>query len=277
MMNITILPIFKPLNIKIPFKMLLSRNKIKYLASLKIRKFRMLHGQFIVEGDKIVSDLLADGETQIRLIVASPEWIAGRLTGSPRVSEILEGDATGISRITSLETPPPVIAVLDIPPDPLGQPEILQSASIVLDNVQDPGNLGTIIRTANWFGFSDIICGKGCADCYNPKAVQASMGAVLRIKMHYMDLPSFFRVLDPPEGFEMYGTFMQGIPVSELHAMKNGFVVFGNESKGISDEIIPYIKTRITIPPQQRNGVHVESLNVASAAAIVCAKLSGQS
>jgi RNA methyltransferase, TrmH family len=255
--------------------MLLARNKIKYLNSLKIKKYRNLHNLYILEGEKIVSDILSDGVTPIQLLIATPDWLKNcsvNLNG--RTNEILEADMTDLQRISTMETPPRVMAVMDMQEPVLNYAELSQTWSIALDTIQDPGNLGTIIRTADWFGIRHIICNAACADCFNPKVVQASMGAILRVHVYYADLPEVLKKLQDNPDFPMYGTFMEGLPVYDMPAAEKGTILFGNESRGISPELFSYIRTRITIPASNRESAHVESLNVASAVAVVCSAIS---
>jgi RNA methyltransferase, TrmH family len=254
----------------------LSRNKIKYLSSLKIKKFRNIHRQFIVEGDKIVRDLIHSGQAIIRQLVATPSWLSeNHLITTPQIREIDEADLNDMKRISSLETPPPAIALLDIPDIAIDHGTVSASISIALDTIQDPGNLGTIIRTADWFGMRNIFCNEACADCYNPKAVQASMGAILHVRLHYVDLAEFLAGYFDKPGFTVYGTYLDGVPVSACIPAKHGIIVFGNESRGISAEISPYISQRLTIPPAAKEYRHVESLNVSSAVAIICSVFTG--
>lgn len=253
--------------------MALSRNKIRYLASLKIKKYRSFHGQFIAEGDKIVCDMLENGNARIRQIIATEGWLKAHPFMRTKVDEIAEAAIEDIARISSLESPVPVMAVLDIPEYTIDKQVIADKFSLVLDNIQDPGNLGTIIRTADWFGIRHIICSEDCVDCFNPKVVQASMGALLNVRVCNTYLPGFLAQLPPEPLFGIYGTFMEGKPVFDVAPVTKGVAIFGNESKGISEDLLPYVRNRITIPPVYTQIAHVESLNVASAVAIVCAVL----
>lgn len=147
-----------------------------------------------------------------------------------------------------------------------------EGLSLVLDNIQDPGNLGTIIRTASWFGIRTVFCSPDCADCYNPKVVQASMGAVLHTRVCYTHLPELLKQYTHHTGITVYGTFMSGNSIWEEQPGNNAMIMFGNESKGISNELIPFINVRLHIPHSEGNrSGSAESLNVASAVAIVCA------
>jgi len=148
--------------------------------------------------------------------------------------------------------------------------EISRSWSLALDTIQDPGNLGTIIRTADWFGIRHILCNEGCADCYNPKVVQASMGALFHVRVHYTDLPGSMKDLRSDPSYGIYGTFTVGLPVYDVPGAQKGLLLFGNESRGISTELLPYVTARITIPPGRQENPRIESLNVAAAVAVVC-------
>ncbi len=229
---------------------MISRNRLKYLSSLKIKKLRAEHRQFIMEGDKIVSDMLKDGKTAISQLIATPEWLMTHhdlLT--KQAGEVLEADPRDLGRISSLETPPPVMAVLDMKEHTLDLNGLSGTWCIALDTIQDPGNLGTIIRSADWFGIRHIICNEGCADYFSPKVVQASMGAILRVNIYYEDLAVVLKEYASALLLPVYGTFMEGLPVYNIPAEKKGMIVFGNESRGISGQLIPLIQTRITIPP----------------------------
>jgi TrmH family RNA methyltransferase len=252
----------------------LSRNQLKYLASLKNRKFRNMYHRFLIEGDKIIRDVINNRKNVIRQIIATRLWLhENNLHPSEMIGEILETDESTMTRISSLETPPGVIAVLDIPETSPDHPEIISSLSLVLDTIQDPGNMGTIIRTADWFGIRNIFCSEGCADCFGPKVVQASMGAVLNVKVHYQNIPGFLAAYSGIPDFMIYGATMEGENIFDCGPIKRGMVVFGNESRGISKEISSFIHRQITIPPVGGNQHHVESLNVASAVAIACSML----
>ena len=224
-----------------------------------------------MEGDKIVKDILKEGKSQISQLIATREWLntnnINRIDGA---GEIIEAEFQEIARISTLESPSMVLAVMDMPETVPDYNEISSSWSIALDSIQDPGNLGTIIRTADWFGMHHIFCSEDCVDCYNPKVVQASMGALLHMKIYYTGLAEVIRIMSVDPDYTVYGAFTGGIPVRDLRPAKKGMIVFGNESRGISDGLFPFISTRITIPPGNANSAHVESLNVASAVAVVC-------
>jgi TrmH family RNA methyltransferase len=166
------------------------------------------------------------------------------------------------------------MAVFDMFEHTLDLKELSDTWCIALDTIQDPGNLGTIIRTADWFGIRHIICNDGCAEYFNPKVVQASMGAILRVVVYYGDLAAILKNYASGLSLPVYGSFMEGTPIYDMAAHKRGIVVFGNESRGISQDLIPLIQTHITIPPGNKGFSHVESLNVASAVSVVCSVIS---
>jgi TrmH family RNA methyltransferase len=244
------------------------KNKIKYLSSLKIKKFRDANRQFIVEGEKIVKDTLQYKPGLIRQIFATPDWLNlnGPLVSG--LSEVFETDVVDLSKVSSFDTPPAVMALLDFQERVPDYNRIANSLSIALDTVQDPGNMGTIIRTADWFGIKDVFCNEGCADIYNPKVIQASMGAVLNVNVHYTDLTQLLNKAGAFTDYFIAGTFMNGSSIYEIPLIHKGLLMFGNESKGISDAFRHLVHNRLTIPPGN-NGVHVESLNVASSVAVV--------
>ena len=253
---------------------MLSKKQIKLIGSLKFKKFRVKHDLFIAEGVKIVSELL-DYPLEIRLLFATksakPRQLAGK---SIEVCEITEKE---LKRISSLTTPNEVICAVKIPEYSLDLKEIMSSLNLVLDNINDPGNLGTIIRIADWFGIQNVICSENCVDVYNPKVVQATMGSIARIKVHYVDLVKFLmevknkkeiREIKGIKEFPVYGAVLNGENIYQKKMCKNGLIILGNETEGISDAIVAFVTDNISIPSFGR----AESLNVAVAAAIVCSE-----
>jgi RNA methyltransferase, TrmH family len=255
--------------------MLLSRNKIKYLNSLKTRKYRNIHGHFIIEGDKTVRDIIQNKNVIIRQLIATKRWLsANEWETTAVIQEVIEADESDFSRISSWETPPEVMVVLDIVKPSIDHSEVSSGVSLALDRIQDPGNLGTIIRTANWFGIRNIFCNEGCADCFNPKVVQATMGAIMNVKIHVVNICKILADYKKFDDYGIWGAFMSGRKLSDYPPITKGMIVFGNESRGIDDSISTFVQHRITIPALSKDDHHVESLNVASAVAIVCAHIS---
>lgn len=210
----------------------------------------------------------------INELIATENWFsANKGLSSSKIIERHVADKTDISRISSMDSPPEVFAVLDIPEHKTDIAGIADSVSVALETIQDPGNLGTIIRSANWFGIKNILCSEDCADCFNPKVVQASMGAVLHVNVQYVNLERIIKELLSLPAYTIYGTFISGDHLFSCSPLTKGLIVFGNESRGLSEEIAGLIRKRITIPPVMNETGQVESLNVASAMAVVCAFL----
>ena len=244
---------------------MLSKNKIKYIRSLELKKNRKEERAFVAEGHKLVGDLL--GHFSCRLLVATRSW----MDVHPQVvaDEVIEVTQEELTRASLQKTPQDVLAIFEQPDYPMNPEVISQSLCLALDDVQDPGNLGTIIRVADWFGIEHIFCSLGTVDVYNPKTIQATMGALARVKLHYCNLPSLIASLgDVP----VYGTFLDGKNIYGEDLGTNGLIVMGNEGKGVSQEVADMVNKRLYIPnyPPQRETS--ESLNVAMATGIVCAE-----
>lgn len=249
--------------------MALSKNKIKYIRSLEQKKVRKEEQVFLGEGPKLVEDLL--GHFRCRFLAATSAWLAShREVAADEIAEVTPDE---LSRASLLKTPQQVLAVFEQPQYDLSPESIRQSLSLALDDVQDPGNLGTIIRLADWFGIEHIVCSSNTVDVYNPKTVQATMGGIARVKVHYTPLPDFIRSLgDVP----IFGTFLEGDNIYDQQLAGNGLIVMGNEGNGIGKEVESLINRKLYIPnyPQERQTS--ESLNVAIATAIVCAEFRRQ-
>lgn len=247
----------------------LSKNKSKYIRSLELKKIRKEERVFLAEGPKLVSDLL--GHFPCRFLAATSEW----LKEHPAVvaDEVAEATAEELSRASLLKTPQQVLAVFDQPEYTYDAETIRRSLCLALDDVQDPGNLGTIIRLADWFGMEHIFCSPNTVDVYNPKTVQATMGGIARVKVHYTPLPDLIRSLgDIP----VYGTFLDGKNMYEQPLSTSGLIVMGNEGKGIGAEVEALINRKLYIPSYPQERETSESLNVAIATAVVCAEFRRQ-
>lgn len=244
---------------------MLSKSKIKYIRSLELKKNRKEEQVFVAEGHKLVGDLL--GHFPCRLLVAMRSW----LEEHPQVAadEIIEVTREELTRASLQKTPQEVLAIFVQPRHELCPEVVSRSLCLALDDIQDPGNLGTIIRLADWFGIEHIFCSQGTVDVYHPKTVQATMGALARVKLHYVDLPSLIASLkDVP----VYGTFLDGDNMYTETLTENGLIVMGNEGNGVSREVASLVNKRLYIPnyPPQRETS--ESLNVAVATAVVCSE-----
>ena len=246
-------------------KVMLSKNKIKYIHSLEQKKYRKEEKAFLAEGSKLVGDL--SGHFHCRFVAGTTQW----LDNNPDfpADETIEVSREELSRASLLKTPKDVLAVYEIPSYPFPKDIAQQCLCLALDDVQDPGNLGTIIRIADWFGIEHIFCSQGTVDAFNPKTVQATMGALARIKLHYCDLEDLIDLLnDTP----IFGTFLDGTDMYKEDLATNGLIVMGNEGNGISPNIAKKINRKILIPNYPEGCETSESLNVAVATAIVCAE-----
>lgn len=244
---------------------MLSKNKIKYIRSLELKKNRREEDVFVAEGHKLVGDLL--GHFPCRLLVALPSWIEK----NPQVEaeEIIEATTEELSRASLLKTPQDVLAVFKQSHEEVPMDVATHSLCLALDDIQDPGNLGTIIRLADWFGIEHIFCSHGTVDMYNPKVVQATMGALARVKLHYCNLVS---LLSSMSHIPIYGTFLDGNNIYGETLSPHGLIIMGNEGNGISNEVSRFVNKRLYIPNYPSDRETSESLNVAIATAVVCAE-----
>lgn len=240
----------------------MTKNDIQLIRSLSDKKGRAETGLFLAEGAKLVEEMLAS-DLQVERVLAVGE-AAGRFPG-----EVIS--AQQMQRISALKTPTDVAALVRIPARRLSVEKACEDLCLVLDGVQDPGNMGTILRLADWFGIREVVCSPHSADCFNPKVVQATMGAIARVQVHYTELEAFLAEaarLDVP----VYGTFLDGGNIYDARLTERGVVVMGNEGRGISPEVARYVSDRLYIPPYPPGNPTSESLNVAVATAIVCAE-----
>ena len=244
---------------------MISKATIKKIHALDMRKFRRNERLFVAEGPKLVDELCATMKPVY--IAALPEWISEN-------AKIISGTEYDIvthdelQRASLQKNPQQVIALFPIPEHRFCTEQLKNELVLMLDGVQDPGNLGTIARIADWFGIRNILCSAETADIYNPKAVQATMGALARVKFHYTDLLQLLSQYDGP----VYGTFLDGENIYGQELSENGIIVMGNEGKGISQGVGEMINRRLYIPNYPIGTQTTESLNVAIATSIVCAE-----
>ncbi|MFV0605981.1 MAG: TrmH family RNA methyltransferase [Niabella sp.] len=238
---------------------MISKAEVKYIQSLYQKKFRQQENLFIAEGPKIIEEALNNPVARIKKIFATQDWIDVKDNQSHQINVTAVSDAD-LKRISQLKTPNQVLALVEIPKNTM----VLNKKvlSLVLDGIQDPGNMGTIIRIADWFGITQIICSDDCADVYNHKVVQASMGSIFRAEIFYTDLSAWIPL---QKESIIYGAMLEGIPLKSYGCISNGLLVIGNESKGIRAPIVPYLSQKITI---ERFG-QAESLNAAVATGII--------
>ena len=244
---------------------MISKATIKKIHALDMRKFRRNERLFVAEGPKLVDELCATMKPVY--IAALPEWISENAKiASGTEYDIVTSDE--LQRASLQKNPQQVIALFPIPEHRFCTEQLKNELVLMLDGVQDPGNLGTIARIADWFGIRNILCSAETADIYNPKAVQATMGALARVKFHYTDLIQLLSQYDGP----VYGTFLDGENIYGQELSENGIIVMGNEGKGISQGVGEMINRRLYIPNYPIGTQTTESLNVAIATSIVCAE-----
>jgi TrmH family RNA methyltransferase len=248
---------------------MLTNSQIKHINSLKHGKYRIAFNEFIAEGSKLVLDLI-NSPYRLKAVYATLQWIGvNKDILNQHGLEAGQVTSNELGRITALTTAPDVFAIFEISqrlPDPS---DLYSDLVLVLDNIRDPGNLGTIIRTADWFGIKTILCSPHCVDLYNPKVIQATMGSIARVNVVYTDLKDVLREILP--GTIVYGAMTDGEDILTTHLGNNGFIIIGNESNGISSDVLPFIDKKISIPsysPDKTN--KAESLNAAIACAIIC-------
>ncbi len=254
--------------------MQISKAKIRYINSLSLKKNRDSEQVFIAEGSKLVLDLIP--HFKVGLLVATQQWYNTNYVhvGHLNEQEVLIVDSENeIKKVSQMTTPPPVLCVFRRNTPPTLQ-NILQHDDIILmlDSIQDPGNLGTIIRTADWFGLKYIVCSEDTVDLYNPKVINSTMGALARVQLVYVDKIHFLQYCVKIHKY-IYGTFLGGENIyNATLKSQNAVLVMGNEGNGISAQVAKYIKQKITIPSFQSGGCS-ESLNVAIATAITLSEM----
>lgn len=249
---------------------MLSKNQRKLIASMAQKKYRDLHGLFLAEGPKTVSDLI-DGGIHPRLIVISNERPAPDAVKASGC-ETITVSASQFESISHQKSPQQLLALFEKPKHTINNNAIHKELALVLDGVQDPGNLGTIIRAADWFGIHTIICSNDSADVYNPKVVQATMGAIARVKVAYTELPEYLLHYREQSTNPIYGTFLDGGNIYQQTLSQAALIVMGNEGNGIRDSVAEVVSHKITIPSYTKGLPGSESLNVGLATAIVCSE-----
>ena len=229
---------------------MLSKTTVKYIRSLELKKFRNENNVFVAEGNKLVADMLPAFECE--LLIAKPSWMATQ--GDIPAKELLVAEEDDIRKASFLKNPQDVLAIFKRPNWDITEITPEKELVLALDGIQDPGNLGTIIRLADWFGISHIVCSKDTADVFSPKTVQATIGALAHVKIHYTDLE----------------TFLQAQSAQTLSG--NGILIMGNEGNGIRPAIEAFVNEKLYIPNYPEGRDTSESLNVAIATAVVCAE-----
>lgn len=251
------------------FKMI-SKNKIKYIRSLEQKKNRDALGVFVAEGPKVVGDIMARYPSKLKKLIATEEWLSAHAKDIAPDCEVTAADSSELTKASFLCHPQQVMGVFEKLDSGTTATASRDTLTLVLDGVQDPGNLGTIVRIADWFGIENIVCSRDTADVYNPKVVQATMGSIARVSVTYTPLNDFFNSI--PSDVPVYGTLLEGGNMYRTELTRGGIIVMGNEGKGISPEIRRRVTRALRIPnyPEQRETA--DSLNVAIATAVVCAE-----
>ena len=252
---------------------MLTKNTIRFIRSLEHKKYREMHHCFVAEGAKM-GEALLESSLVCQSLYALPEWLSGQpLSKIHKALEINEISEEELAKISFLKTPNQVLLVMKKPavmalPVPAEKDVIL-----ALDEIQDPGNLGTIIRLANWFGIKHVICSNGTADVYNPKTVQSTMGSIINVTTHTTDLYQYLsKIKGEMPGIPIFGTFLDGDDLYENPPVPQGIIVMGNESRGISPQLSDLISHRLFIPCFEEKNSGIESLNVSIATAIICSE-----
>jgi TrmH family RNA methyltransferase len=255
---------------------MISLSKSKLIRSLNRKKYRDQHKLYVAEGGKMVRELLdgmVEGIPAVQEIFATARWIEEHGSVIPGQGIVItESTEQELGKVSNLVTPQQVLALVRIP-DTAIQPESLLSETVLgLESIRDPGNLGTIIRTADWFGIRHIVCTPDSVDLYNPKVVQSTMGAMVRVKVCYWEIEALLKE-DYLQDKPVYGTFLSGQNIYETHLQKDPLILFGNESRGLSSRYDPFLTSRISIPSFSGEHPGSESLNLASSVAVVCSEI----
>ena len=237
---------------------MITRAEILDIKALATKQGREDLGAFIAEGEKLVGEIRNSSLRIRRILQTKPIFAEGEIISEKEME-----------RISQLKSANSVLAVVELPKHKLALANPTKNLVLCLDRIQNPGNLGTIIRLADWFGISDIVCSEDTADCFNPKVVQATMGAILRVRVHYTNLAAW---LSSHKGTNIYGTFLEGENIYNAQLEKSGVIVMGNEGQGISAEVAKCVSHKLLIPPYPADRCGSESLNVAVATAVICSE-----
>lgn len=238
----------------------MTKAEIQLVRALADKRVRTEEGLFVAEGEKLIGEILRS-TLRVRKLYALEGVFSEAEVVTPKEME----------RISHLKTPSKALAVVEIPRHALRTVAPDKELVLVLDEVQNPGNLGTIIRLADWFGIRDIVCSPDSADCFNPKVVQATMGAILRVRVHYTELVPFLEAARKSQ-IPVYGTFLEGENIYHTDLTPTGLVVMGNEGRGVSEGVARLVSHKLLIPPYPVDRRTSESLNVAMATGIICAE-----
>jgi len=255
---------------------MLSHNQIKYINSLKSKKFRQQHSAFIIEGEKGVSELLSSSIKPVK-VFALAEWLDKNLALlTEKNIGLQEITIDELKKVSDLTSPNQVLAIGEIPEVEMPEPSGFTGMTLALDGIRDPGNMGTMIRTADWFGIKRIICSPDSVDVYNPKVVQATMGSFSRVSVFYTDLLNLFKAF--PGDIPVFGALLEGPDITQKTFTRPGVILIGSESHGISNELISFINEPLHIPRFSHSDAdnQAESLNASIANGIICYEICKQ-
>ena len=248
---------------------MISKAKMAFIISLQKKKVREEEKLYVIEGDKLIKEYLIANEP-VKMLIAKPEFLNSIPSAYKNgINEIIPASYDELKKISSLKTPHNALAVIKMPDNKVEYSNLAEGLKVALDFIQDPGNLGTIIRAAAWFGIREIYCSENCVDVYNPKVIQATMGAIMHVKVFYTDLQGLF-LKASGQKIRIYGAMLEGSSIYSHKLSETGIIFLGNESKGISKNLLPFITDRIMIPkltggPQPG----IDSLNVSMAASVI--------
>lgn len=245
--------------------MMISKAKVKIIKSMHLKKVRKQTGSFLAEGPKLVDELLAC--TPCSFLVATSSYLSSH-PNLPQNLEVFEVTQEELGKVSQLQHPQQVLGIFEQIKTDADYSHPTNSLCLALEDLQDPGNLGTILRIADWFGISNIYCSKESADIYNPKVVQATMGAIARVHVHYVDLLDMVKAL--PKNTPVYGTLLDGDNIFEKDLSSHGLIVMGNEGRGLSEEMKQCVTDKLLYPSFPPERIGTESLNVAMATALIC-------
>jgi TrmH family RNA methyltransferase len=246
-----------------------SSSEIKFIKSLGIKKYRQEYGLFVVEGEKVVGELL-ESDFTVRDLFCIEEY-----AGLIKYDKCRVITDKQLERLSFFKTPNKVLAVVEIPKNKYNIEQFLSQDKLLLlglDNINDPGNMGTIIRIANWFGIENIVCSPESVDCYSPKVVQSSMGSLFRVNIYYDDLARAINNIKKSGEVYIYSSNIDGISIYETPIQNRAMLLLGNESHGIRNEISALADYKIKLPSFPAGNSSMESLNVGVAAGVLCAE-----
>ena len=249
-----------------PFLMI-GKNKLKLIKSLAQKKYRLKEQSFLAEGDKIVLEVL-ESDNKVKELFATPDFISENKKYLHNAAQVIESTSAEIKKASFLQQPQSCLAICQLPLQPQ-LPSNLKGIFLFLDGIQDPGNLGTIIRTCDWFGMNYLFCSPDTADVFNPKVIQASMGSFTRVKTIYTPFDALLVYLQKTK-IPVYGTFLEGKNIYTENLPDKALIILGNEGRGIRKEVADKISFPLNIPSFSQAEKKAESLNVAVTAAIIC-------